>query len=61
MVEYEFLDLTFTRHEPRRTVCRMLTQAAEYHGWELDRVRQRPNGPREVRLRRPIIRMHSTL
>jgi hypothetical protein len=61
MLEYEFWDLTFSRAEPRRAVCGLLTQAAEYHGWELERVRQRPSGRREVRLRRPIIRLHSTL
>lgn len=61
MVEYEFWDLTFARHEPRRAVYGLLTQAAEYHGWELDRVRHRPSGRREIRLRRPIMHLHSTL
>jgi hypothetical protein len=39
----------------------MLTQAAEYHGWELDRLRKDPSGHRTVRLRRKIIRMRATV
>lgn len=61
MVEYEFWDLSFARDESRTSVCRLLTTAAEYHGWELDRVCHRPSGKRDVRLRRRIMRLRSTL
>ena len=36
MVEYEFWNLAVPREQSRHAVCRMLTNAAEYHGWELD-------------------------
>jgi len=61
VVEYEFWNLAVPRTESRRAVCRLLTDAAEYHGWELDRLRKDPDGNRTVRLRRKIIRMRSTL
>ena len=61
MVEYEFWNLAVSREQSRHAVCRMLTHAAEYHGWELDRLRKDPDGKRTVRLRRKIIRMRSTL
>lgn len=60
MVEYEFWNLTIDRHESRNAVCRLLTQAAEYHGWELDRLRKDRTGKRTVVLRRKIIRMRPT-
>ena len=40
MVEYEFWDLTISRTTSRNAVCRMLTDAAEYQGWELARLRR---------------------
>ncbi|WP_040320137.1 DUF5703 family protein [Aeromicrobium marinum] len=61
MVEYEFWNLTIDRSKSRHAVCRMLTEAAEYHGWELDRLRKDRTGHRTVTLRRKIIRMRSTL
>ena len=61
MVEYEFWNLAIPRTQSRNAVCRMLTDAAEYHGWELDRLRRDPTGRRTVRLRRKIIRVRSTL
>lgn len=61
MVEYEFWDLTISRTKSRHAVCRMLTEAAEYQGWELARLRRDPSGTRTVRLRRKIIRMRPTL
>lgn len=60
MVEYEFWDLTTPRTQSRNAVCRMLTEAAEYHGWELDRLRRDNNGRRTIRLRRKIIRVRAT-
>ena len=61
MVEYEFWNLALPRTQSRNAVCRLLTVAAEYHGWELERLRKAPDGNRTVRLRRKIIRMRSTL
>lgn len=61
MVEYEFWNLDFRRTESRAAVCRILTEAAEYHGWEIDRLRRAPNGCRTVRLRRKVMRVQRTL
>lgn len=61
MIEYEFWNLTIDRHQSRNAVCRMLTQAAEYQGWELDRLRRDRTGRRTVTLRRKIIRMRATI
>ena len=61
MVEYEFWNLNFDPTASRAAVCRLLTEAAEYHGWEIDRLRKDPKGHRTVTLRRKVIRMGSTL
>jgi hypothetical protein len=61
MIEYEFWNLTIDRSKTRKAVCRMLTDAAEYQGWELERLRKDASGKRTVTLRRKIIRMRSTL
>lgn len=55
-VEYEFERLTLSRELSRSVVTRLLTDRAEYGGWELDRVRISPDGTRRVTLRRRIIR-----
>jgi hypothetical protein len=61
MIEYGFWNLTIPRQQSRQAVCRLLTDAAEYQGWELDRLRIPETGDRTVVLRRKIIRMRSTL
>jgi hypothetical protein len=61
VVEYEFWNLNFDRTDSRAAVCRLLTEAAEYHGWEIDRHRRDPKGNRSVTLRRKVIRVRSTL
>ncbi len=61
MVEYEFWNLAISRTKSVNAVRRMLTEAAEYHGWELDRLHKDSTGHRTVRLRRKIIRMRHTL
>ena len=61
VIEYEFWNLNFHRTDSRASVCRALTEAAEYHGWEIDRLRRDPTGSRTVILRRKVIRMRSTL
>jgi hypothetical protein len=60
MTEYEFWELDFARNKSVQAVCQWLTQAAEFQGWELDRVRKDRTGQRNVRLRRKVIRMHAT-
>ncbi len=59
-MEYEFERLTLPRTLSRNVVTRLLTDRAEYGGWELDRVRILPDGTRKVVLRRKIIRMRPT-
>jgi len=61
VVEYEFWSLDFDRTDSRAAVCRLLTEVAEYHGWEIDRLRKDPRGYRTVTLRRKVIRVRSTL
>lgn len=61
MIEYEFWNMTIPRTQSRQAVCRLLTDAAEYHGWELDRLRKDGTGERTIVLRRKIMRMRSTL
>jgi hypothetical protein len=41
-------------------VRRLLTDHAEYGGWELDRLRMFPDGSRRIILRRKIIRVTRT-
>jgi hypothetical protein len=60
-MEYEFRRFRLSRTIPRSTVRRLLTDQAEYGGWELSRVRLYPDGSRRVELRRRIIRVRSTL
>ena len=61
VVDFEFRRLVVPRTMGRSAVRQMLSAEAEYGGWELDRVRLFPNGTRRVVLRRPIIRVRSTL
>lgn len=56
MVEYEFLRLRLPREISRAGARRLLTERAEYDGWELARLRLFPDGSRRVLLRRPVIR-----
>jgi hypothetical protein len=59
-VEYEYERLTLPSTFSRSFVTRLLTDRAEYGGWELDRVRISPDGTRRVVLRRKIIRQRPT-
>lgn len=59
-MEYEFQRFWLPRTHSRGAVRRLLTDAAEYHGWELDRLRKFPDGRRRVTLRRKIIRVRRT-
>ncbi len=60
-MEYEFRRFRLPRTLSRSAVRRMLTDQAEYGGWELARLRLYPDGTRKVELRRRIIRVRSTL
>ncbi|CAN5383488.1 MAG: hypothetical protein JWP10_1502 [Nocardioidaceae bacterium] len=60
-MEWEFWRFSLGRHHSRNAVRQMLTHAAEYQGWELDRVRIDSDGERKIILRRKVIRMRSTL
>jgi len=55
-MEYEFQRFWLPRSSSRTAVRRLLTDAAEYGGWELDRLRLFPDGRRRIILRRRIIR-----
>jgi len=60
-MEYEFQRFSLPRTLSRSAVRRLLTDHAEYGGWELARLRRFPDGSRAVELRRRIIRVRSTL
>ena len=56
MTEYETRELLLPRGTTRGAARRLLTDHAEYGGWELHRLRLFPDGTRRVLLRRRIIR-----
>jgi hypothetical protein len=60
-MEYEYQRMELPRSVSRNAARRLLTDAAEYGHWELDRLRLYPDGKRRVVLRRKIIRVRSTL
>jgi hypothetical protein len=60
-MEYEFQRFRLPRDLSRSTVRRLLSDHAEYGGWELSRLRLYPDGSRRVELRRRVIRVRSTL
>lgn len=60
MADYEYQRLTLPRGTSRRVAQRLLTDAAEYGHWELDRLRLFPDGTRKITLRRRILRVKST-
>jgi hypothetical protein len=61
MVDYEYQRIELPRSVSRNVAWRLLTDAAEYGKWELDRLRLYPDGRRKVVLRRRIMRVRSTL
>jgi hypothetical protein len=56
-MEYEFQRFQLPRSLSRAAVRRLLTERAEYGGWELARLRLYADGTRKVELRRRIIRV----
>lgn len=61
VVEYEVQRVRLGRDLSRNAVRRMLTDQAEYGGWELERLRRYRDGSREVWVRRKIIKVRPTL
>ncbi len=60
-MEYEFQRFSLPRTISRSAVRRLLTDRAEYGGWELDRLRRYRDGTRDVWIRRKIIRVAASL
>ena len=60
-VDYEEQKVRLSREVSRNAVRRLLTDHAEYGGWELVRLRRYRDGTRDVWIRRKIIRMRATL
>jgi uncharacterized protein DUF5703 len=60
-MEYEFQRFQLPRTVSRAAVRRLLTEHAEYGGWELSRLRLYADGTRRVELRRRIIRFRPRL
>jgi Family of unknown function (DUF5703) len=60
MTEYEVRQLVLPRGTSRGAARRLLTDQAEYGGWELARLLLYPDGTRKVWLRRRIIRVART-
>jgi Family of unknown function (DUF5703) len=55
-VEYEVERVRLGRHLSRNAVRQLLTDHAEYGGWELARLRRYGDGTRDAWIRRKIIR-----
>jgi hypothetical protein len=56
-VEYEVERVRLGRHLSHKAVRQLLTDHAEYGGWELARLRRYRDGSRDVWIRRKILRM----
>jgi len=61
MPEYEVRQMVLPRGTSRGAARRLLTDQAEYGGWELSRLLLFPDGTRKIWLRRRIIRVARTL
>ena len=60
-VEYQVHRVRLDRHLSRRAVRQLLTDRAEYGGWEVARLRRYRDGTRDVWIRRKIIRVAASL
>jgi hypothetical protein len=60
-IEYQVERVRLPRHLSRGAVRRLLTDQAEYGGWELTRLRRFSDGTREAWIRRKIIKVMPTL
>lgn len=56
-VEYQVERVRLGRHLSRNAVRQLLTDHAEYGGWELARLRRYRDGTRDAWIRRKIIRV----
>jgi hypothetical protein len=59
-VEYEVERVRLGRHLSRHAVRQLLTEHAEYGGWELARLRRYRDGTRDAWIRRKIIRVRTS-
>ncbi len=57
---WEFREIAMSRETSRESARELLTSVAETEHWELDRLRIFPDGRRNVRLRRKVIRVART-
>ena len=57
-VTYETAKVRLSRELPRGAVRKLLTDHAEYGGWELMRLRRYRDGTREVWIRRKVIKVN---
>lgn len=60
-VSYEVTKVRLDRDMPRGAVRKLLTDHAEYGGWELTRLRRYRDGTRDVWIRRKVIKVTPTL
>jgi hypothetical protein len=60
-VEYQVHRFRLDRELSHNAVRQLLTDHAEYGGWELDRLRRYRDGTRDVWIRRKIIRVAASL
>ncbi len=60
-VEYEIERVRLGRHLSRSAVRQLLTDQAEYGGWELTRLRRYRDGTRDIWIRRKIIRVPASV
>ncbi len=60
-VEYQVHRVRLDRQLSRKAVRQLLSDHAEYGGWELDRLRRYRDGTRDVWIRRKIIRVAASL
>lgn len=60
-VSYEVTKVRLDRDMPRGAVRKLLTDHAEYGGWELTRLRRYRDGTRDVWIRRKVIKVRPTL
>ncbi len=56
-VTYETARVRLSREMPRGAVRKLLTDHAEYGGWELLRLRRYRDGTRDVWIRRKVIKV----
>jgi hypothetical protein len=61
VADYEFRQFSLPRGTSRKAAWRLLTDEAEYRGWELANLRLYPDGTRRIVLRRRVLRVARTM